>query len=205
MIGRRSVGDIVQGVIELIAPTGRMHSSWLTARDEWPPGAHQDGAGLHVVADDDLNGPDGFASWVKRLNQQSDRSLPVGEGRVHATHWWIVDGETYLGAIDLRHYLNAFLLERGGHIGYSVRPSARRRGLATWALGAVLQKAPALGLDRVLLTCDDGNVGSVRTIVCNGGVLEDVRRTEGGVKCRYWITLDDPGPQSSLTAATGTT
>ncbi|MBT2231643.1 GNAT family N-acetyltransferase [Nonomuraea sp. NEAU-A123] len=189
---------------ELIAPTGRLHYSWLTAHDEWPPGTHQDGAGLRLVADDDLNSPEGFASWVERLRQQSDRSLPLGEGRVHATHWWIVDGETYLGAIDLRHYLNGVLLEGGGHIGYSIRPSARRQGLATWALGAVLLKASALGLDRVLLTCDDGNAGSARTIENNGGVLEDVRSTEIGVKRRYWIALDDAGHSHSLMAATRT-
>ncbi|MGW2618881.1 GNAT family N-acetyltransferase [Streptomyces sp. NPDC001500] len=189
---------------ELIAPTGRLHSSWLAARDEWQPGAHQDGAGLRLAGDDDLGRPEGFASWVRRLRQQSDRSLPVGEGRVHATHWWIVDGETYLGAIDLRHYLNALLWEGGGHIGYSVRPSARRRGLASWALGTVLLKAPALGLDRVLLTCDDGNVGSMRTIESNGGVLEDVRRTETGAKRRYWITLENTGDSPSLRAATRT-
>ncbi|WP_326654635.1 MULTISPECIES: hypothetical protein [unclassified Streptomyces] len=47
---------------------------------------------------------------------------------MHATHWWIVEGDTYPGAVDLRHYLNAFLLDAGGHIGYSIRPSARRRG-----------------------------------------------------------------------------
>lgn len=183
---------------ELIAPTGRLHSSWLAARDEWQPGAHQDGAGLRLVADDDLNSPEEFASWVEQLRQQSDRSLPVGEGGVHATYWWIVDGETYLGAIDLRHYLNPILLEVGGHIGYSIRPSARRQGLATWALGEVLLKAPALGLDRVLLTCDDGNVGSARTIESHGGVLEDVRSTEIGVKRRYWIALDDAGHGHSV-------
>ncbi|MEU4233528.1 GNAT family N-acetyltransferase [Nonomuraea sp. NPDC026600] len=182
---------------ELIAPTERLHSSWLTACDEWHPGAHQDGAGLRLVDDDDLNNPEEFASWVEQLRQQSDRSLPVEEGRVHATHWWIVDGETYLGAIDLRHYLNAVLLEGGGHIGYSIRPSARRQGLATWALGEVLLKAPALGLDRVLLTCDDGNAGSARTIESNGGVLEDVRSTGIGVKRRYWIALDDAGHSHS--------
>ncbi|MBN6057520.1 GNAT family N-acetyltransferase, partial [Nonomuraea sp. RK-328] len=176
---------------ELIAPTARLHPAWLAARDEWPPGAHQDGAGLRLIADDELDSPEGFASWVEQLHQQADRSMPVEDGRVHATHWWIVDGETYLGAIDLRHYLNAFLLDVGGHIGYSIRPSARRRGLATWALGAVLRKAPALGLDRVLVTCDDDNVGSARTIEGNGGVLEDVRTTEIGVKRRYWIALDD--------------
>ncbi|MEU3349773.1 GNAT family N-acetyltransferase [Streptomyces sp. NPDC006700] len=141
---------------ELIAPTGRLHPSWLAARDEWTPGGPQDG---------------------------------TREGRVHATHWWIVEDDTYLGAIDLRHYLNAFLLDVGGHIGYSVRPSFRRRGLATWALGAVLPEARALGLDRVLVTCDDDNIGSARGIERNGGVLEDVRTTDAGGKRRYWITL----------------
>lgn len=189
---------------ELIAPTGQLRSSWLEARDEWEPGGHQDGVGLHLVGDDDLGSPEGFASWVERLRQQSDRSLPVGEGRVHATHWWIADGGTYLGAIDLRHYLNAFLLEGGGHIGYSVRPSARRRGLASWALGEVLVRAPALGLDRVLLTCDDGNVGSARTIESNGGVLEDVRSTESAVKRRYWITLGTSGRSDAPMTATRT-
>lgn len=111
------------------------------------------------------------------------------EGHVHATYWWIVEDGTYLGAIDLRHYLNAVLLDIAGHVGYSIRPSARRRGLATWALGAVLHEARTLGLDRVLVTCDDDNVGSARTIELNGGVLEDVRTTDVGTKRRYWITL----------------
>jgi predicted acetyltransferase len=174
---------------ELIAPTERLRTSWLTARDEWHPGAHQDGAGLHLAPDDDVDTPENFSAWVDRLRRQSDESVPVGAGRVHATYYWVVEGDTYLGAIDLRHYLNAVLLELGGHIGYSVRPSARRRGLAAWALGAVLPQARVLGLNRVLVTCDVDNTGSARTIERNGGVLEDVRTTEAGVKRRYWITL----------------
>ncbi|PJM91816.1 GNAT family N-acetyltransferase [Streptomyces sp. CB01373] len=174
---------------ELSAPTSQLQSSWLAARDEWPPGAHQDGTGLRLASDADLDSPGVFSEWVERLQQQSDRSAAVGEGRVHATHWWIVEGDNYLGAIDLRHYLNAFLLDVGGHIGYSIRPSFRRRGLATWALGAVLPEARALGLDRVLVTCDDDNIGSARSIERNGGVLEDVRTTNAGIKRRYWITL----------------
>ncbi len=70
-----------------------------------------------------------------------------------------------------------------------MRPSARGRGYATWALGAVLTEARALGLDRALVTCDDDNVASARTIERNGGVIEDVRETEVGRKRRYWITL----------------
>ena len=113
----------------------------------------------------------------------------MGAERVHATHWWIVEGDSYLGAVDLRHYLNALLLDVGGHIGYSIRPSFRRRGLATWALGAVLPEARALGLDRVLVTCDDDNVASSCSIERNGGVLEDVRTTSAGIKRRYSHSL----------------
>lgn len=76
-----------------------------------------------------------------------------------------------------------------GHIGYGVRPSARRRGLATWALGETLDRARELGLTRVLVTCDDSNVASARTIEGNGGVLEDVRTTTLGLTRRYWIDL----------------
>ncbi|MFG1805715.1 GNAT family N-acetyltransferase [Streptomyces sp. NPDC049040] len=174
---------------ELIAPTTRLHSSWLAARDEWPAGAHQDGGGMHLVPDTDLADPEAFSAWVELLRVQADESVPVGEGRVHATHWWIVEGDTYLGAIDLRHRLNDFLLDVGGHIGYNVRPSARRRGLAGWALGTVLTEARALGLARVLVTCNDDNIASARSIERNGGVLEDTRTTAAGLKRRYWISL----------------
>ncbi|MFJ4775212.1 GNAT family N-acetyltransferase [Streptomyces sp. NPDC088762] len=172
---------------ELLTPTPRLHASWLAARAEWGDDAHMDGAGLG--SDDDVESPGGFAAWVERLHRYADRTVPVEQGRVHATYWWIAEDDTFLGAIDLRHHLNAFLLDAGGHIGYSVRPSARGHGLATWALGAVLHEARIMGMDRVLLTCDPGNAASVRTIERNGGVLEDVRDTLIGPKRRYWIAL----------------
>lgn len=171
---------------ELITPTPRLHSSWLAAREEWGLDAPMDGGGLG--SDDDVDTAEGFAAWAERLQRYGDRTLPVDHGRVHATYWWIAEGDTYLGAIDLRHYLNGFL-DAGGHIGYSVRPSARRMGLATWALSGVLHEARVLGMDRVLLTCDPDNEASVRTIEHNGGVLEDVRETLIGPKRRYWINL----------------
>jgi len=172
---------------KLIPPTTQLRDSWLAAREEWGRETHQDGAGLR--AGDDVDTVPGFAAWVERLRRESDPSTVMEEGLVHATYWWIVDDVGYLGAISLRHTLNDFLLRAGGHIGYGVRPSARRRGLATWALGAVLPEARALGLERVLVTCDDANVASARTIESNGGVLEDVRETELGQTRRYWIPL----------------
>ena len=100
-----------------------------------------------------------------------------------------IEGDDVLGAIALRHRLNAKLLDAGGHIGYGVRPSARGRGLATWALGRVVRTAAAMGLDRVLLTCTVDNPASARVIEHAGGVLEDVRDTWLGRSRRYWITL----------------
>ena len=82
-----------------------------------------------------------------------------------------------------------FLLEAGGHIGYGVRPSARRRGRATWALARVLLEAKALGLHEVLVTCDDTNTGSQQVIEGNGGVMEDIRDTSLGRTRRYWISV----------------
>jgi len=172
---------------ELIPPTAALHEAWLDARDDWGRGVHQDGSGLH--AEDDVDTPAGFAAWVGRLLRQADTSVPAGPGRVHATHFWIVERDSVLGAISLRHSLTGFLLRAGGHVGYGIRPSARRRGLATWALAEVLPEARSLGVSRLLVTCADENVGSARTIEKNGGVLADVGPTELGLTRRYWIQL----------------
>lgn len=172
---------------ELIAPTSRLHPAWLRARDEWGRDAHQDGAGLRPG--DEVDTPDGFAAWVRRLLGESDPEIAAPEGWVHCTYWWIVEDGEVLGAIALRHELNDFLERAGGHIGYGVRPSARRRGLASYALGEVLSHARKLGLERVLITCQVDNEGSRRTIERNGGELADVRDTEIGRLRRYWIEL----------------
>jgi predicted acetyltransferase len=91
-----------------------------------------------------------------------------------------------LGGIALRHIFDDDI----GHIGYGVRPSARRRGLASWALGEMLLEArAALGVDRVLVPCLADNIASARTIERNGGVLEEIREGPHGPVRRYWIHL----------------
>ncbi|MEZ5097877.1 MAG: GNAT family N-acetyltransferase [Nocardioides sp.] len=105
--------------------------------------------------------------------------------RVHCSYRWIADDGDLVGFLAIRHALNDFLREEGGHIGYSVRPSRRREGHATLALALALAEARALGIERALVTCDTDNVASARTIERNGGVLEDVRHG----KRRYWIDL----------------
>ncbi|GAA1390844.1 GNAT family N-acetyltransferase [Catellatospora chokoriensis] len=170
---------------DLVAPTVLLHRAWLGARDEWGRDVVQHGSGLHEATDVDT--PEGFAAWVHRLNTSADESVPAAEGLVHATYWWIVEDGEVVGSITLRHRLTDFLLDAGGHIGYSVRPTARKRGLAAWALGQVLTRARERGLDRVLVTCDDSNEASARTIERNGGVLEDIRDTDLGRTRRYWL------------------
>lgn len=171
---------------ELIAPTVRLHAAWLDAHEEWGPGAHEDGFGLTPA--DDIDSPAGFGAWVKRLLDQSDPGKALAMGRVPCRYWWIVEDGQVLGGIALRHGDSERVL-RLGHIGYGIRPSARRRGLASWALSRVMDEARAFGLPRVLLVCSDDNTASVKTIERLSGVLERVHDTEHGTVRRYWLEL----------------
>ncbi len=164
-----------------------LYSAWQEARREWGPGAHEDGFGL--LPSDDVDSPAGFATWLARLAEEADPATPLGAGRVHCRYRWIVEHGRVLGAIALRHELTEPLRHAGGHIGYGIRPSARRRGLASWVLGRILVEAKALGLERVLIVCEVTNIASARTIEHHGGVLEDIRETTLGSVRRYWITL----------------
>jgi len=125
----------------------------------------------------------GFQAYTDALRAQSREDAPRPDGHVPATTLWWVDGDTYLGRIALRHRLTDWLREFGGHIGYDVRPSVRRRGHATAMLHEVLPTARALGIERVLVTCDTTNLGSRKVIEANGGLFEDER----GGKLRFWI------------------
>jgi predicted acetyltransferase len=123
-----------------------------------------------------------FCTYTKAL---ADPHTPRPAGWVTGTYLWMVDDDTVVGRISLRHSLNPWLLEVGGHIGYAVRPTARRRGYATEALRLMMAVAGEHGIDPALVTCDDDNVGSRKVIEANGGVLEDVRNG----KMRFWVPV----------------
>lgn len=127
--------------------------------------------------------PEGFEKYVQAILADAFPETPRAEGLVPATTLWWVDGEEYLARLSIRHELTPFLLDQGGHIGYDVRPSARRRGHATAMLRAALPITKGLGIDPVLVTCDSDNVASRKVIEAAGGVLEDERTG----KLRFWV------------------
>jgi predicted acetyltransferase len=181
-------------MFELATPHPGLHRSFLAAADEffavgedryanllsWPADPGFPGVEFTREA---LESPEVFADFAAFIASQRLEDSPRPSSFVPFTERWMVAEGEYVGRISLRHTLTELLLTWGGHIGYSVRPSARRRGHATRALAGMLPVCAELGIDPVLVTCDIDNVGSRRTIEKNGGVYEDTR--EG--KLRYWV------------------
>ena len=108
-----------------------------------------------------------------------------------STFWLVADGGRIIGRSSLRHRLTAELAHEGGHIGYDIRPSERRKGFGTLILKLTLQRAREMGLGRVFITCDADNVASAKVIEKNGGELhgQEVSRRTGKLISQYWIEL----------------
>ena len=131
-----------------------------------------------------------FANYLQVLaDGESGKNLPPSF--VPDTSLFGFHKNEIVGKVAIRHRLNEFLLNVGGHIGYGVLPHFRNRGFATQLLAAGLIEAKRIGISKVLVTCDDTNVASVRVIEKNGGVLENKIETGPGLqlKRRYWISL----------------
>lgn len=127
-----------------------------------------------------------YEEWLKN-NQDHEMGINLPEGWVPDIQLvaFSKDGQA-VGFLNIRLCLNDFLLEEGGHIGYSIRPSERGKGYAKEALRQGLQVAKEKNIKKALVTCSVENPASRAVIVSNGGVFEDVRN---GVE-RYWIDLE---------------
>ncbi|MGZ4489299.1 MAG: GNAT family N-acetyltransferase [Nocardioidaceae bacterium] len=192
----------------LVDPHTRYQRSFLEAADEFIAAGEQHYAGLVSLPAEDgfagvehtrqgLESPAEFARMVDYLLADRLDETPRPAAYVPQTVKWMVDDDRYVGRISLRHRLTDLLLTWGGHIGYGVRPSARRQGHAGRALAGMLPLCAARGIDPVLVTCDVDNEASRRTIERAGGVYEDTR--EG--KLRYWVPTTVPTGPGSVAVA----
>ena len=132
-----------------------------------------------------------FAEYVEMLHRAA-RGIGIPEDFVpHSTHWLLDSRGEIVAIANLRHRVTERLLSYGGHLGYGVRPSARRLGYGCEVLKQTLVVAKRLGIDRVRLTCDKNNIASAKTILRNGGKLETegYMAEHGHLVQRYWIEL----------------
>ena len=130
-----------------------------------------------------------FDYYLENLEIKSE-----GDGKVPDSVFFLLDEDRnrLLGAVNIRHYLNEYLLQEGGHIGDGIRPSERRKGYATEMIRLALIECKKLGMNKVLITCDRDNIGSAKSIINNGGILEnEFVNSDGEIEQRYWITLCD--------------
>ena len=170
-------------MLELVRPDASRHVEWLAMAEEF--GRDRiDGGAMGSQTVDELRDPEVFGAWVDMLLDHERGSRVPAELVASTTRWVAVDGRL-VGFLSVRHELNDYLLELGGHIGYAIRPLERGQGYATAATALGLEECRRLGIARVLITCDDTNVASATVIERNGGVLEDLR----GGKRRYWVDL----------------
>ena len=130
----------------------------------------------------DLSTPE----WVQ-FTENTKNKESVTPGFVTAHTFFALDNNKIVGIINARHELNDYLLNFGGHIGYSVRKSERRKGYAKAMLSYTVDFLFSLGLEKVLITCDKKNIASKRTIESCGGILENEVATEDRTTLRYWI------------------
>ncbi|HEY1741304.1 MAG TPA: GNAT family N-acetyltransferase [Acidimicrobiia bacterium] len=169
--------------LELVAPDVRYEGSYRDAMAEFVA----EGRAEELRT---LPNHSSFSDFIQELFDWSN-GVGLPPGWVAGSTYWLVDGARVLGRVEIRHRLTDDLRLRGGHVGYSIRPTARRRGYGRLALAMGLRPCIELGLSKILATCDTTNRASRRIIESNGGVLQDVVDVPGypAGTMRYWIDV----------------
>jgi len=167
--------------MKLISPSIEYEQSYLEAINEFEPQERV------VTPSRPLDG-EPFEEFVKyKISQSNGLNLPAGY--VPSAELWLIDNGEFIGQANIRHKLNDWLLEIGGHIGYWIRPSKRKKGYGREILKLALVEARKIGLKDVLVTCDVDNIGSRKVIEASGGKLENiVPNGQNPLKMRYWLT-----------------
>lgn len=174
--------------LQLLLPSAEYREQIAAYRQEFlDAGDSLDGTGpLRRMADP--------MEWLAATEQCSHADT-VPNGWVQATQFLCIrkPDNRVVGMIQVRHRFNAYLKEYGGHIGYSVRPSERRKGYASWMLKAVKPFCREIGLNAIMVTCLTTNDASRRVILKNGGVYDATvhKPIDSHDIERYWINLSE--------------
>ncbi len=172
--------------LDLLRPTAEYAKQIMECKKEYlAAGSSMDGCGSMRRTDDPME-------YIEKCAlEENPETCP--DSLVPATQFMLVRkaDNKVLGFLQVRHEFNDYLSKYGGHIGYSVRPSERRKGYAKVMLKMALPFCREIGLDKVLITCMDGNIGSEKTILANGGVFESTvhEPNENKDLKRFWIEL----------------
>lgn len=134
-----------------------------------------------------------YEEWINKITDEHN-GINLEEGRVPSSAYFLMFNDKIIGHLSIRHNIDSnFLALYGGHIGYGVRPSERRKKFATIMLNLALEKCKELGLENVMVTCREDNIGSAKTIENNCGVLKDIIfiPEENYNFKKYWINVKE--------------
>ncbi|MBI4234852.1 GNAT family N-acetyltransferase [Candidatus Peregrinibacteria bacterium] len=167
--------------MKLIKPTKKYEQSWKAALAEFQA---EERKGFWNWEKE----PDNLDDYMKQT-RNNEKGKGLSESFVPSTTYWLIDNDEFVGHTNIRHKLNEHYRKIGGHIGYYIRPSARKKGYGTKILKLALKKARRLGLKKVLITCDESNIASQKVIEKNKGKFQDKIPSDPEPKLRYWIEL----------------
>lgn len=170
--------------ISLLTPTTDLQDEYLDFYNEWKD------SGETMIPWVISKDPSNFPAMVQEL-LDAHNGVNLPQSLVpDSTYWLVTDNNRIVGAVNIRHSLTEHLFNAGGHIGYGIRPSERRKGYATKLLELSLEKTKKLNITRALVVCDEVNTASEKTILHNGGVRDDdFIEEDGNVVRRFWIEL----------------
>ncbi|EEK43924.1 MULTISPECIES: GNAT family N-acetyltransferase [Bacillus] len=170
--------------VSLLTPTIDLQEEYLDFYNEWKD------SGETMIPWVITKDPSNFPAMVQEL-LDAHNGINLPDSWVpDSTYWLVTDHNRIVGAVNIRHSLTEHLFNAGGHIGYGIRPSERRKGYATKLLALSLEKAKQLNITKALIVCDEVNTASEKTILHNGGLRdEDFIEEDGNVVRRFWIEL----------------
>ncbi|MGD2274380.1 GNAT family N-acetyltransferase [Bacillus wiedmannii] len=170
--------------VSLLTPTIDLQEEYLDFYNEWKD------SGETMIPWVISKDPSNFPAMIQEL-LDAHNGINLPESWVpDSTYWLVTDENKIVGAVNIRHSLTEHLFNAGGHIGYGIRPSERRKGYATKLLELSLEKMKELNITKALVVCDEVNTASEKTILHNGGLRDDdFIEEDGNVVRRFWIEL----------------